>query len=128
MQLWIKDSNPELTLSAFQVTCDQDARLHFSVTEFSAYPRKNNNNNNKKRTHARRLPFKNQAQGLGSSRNASSLVRDKPNGRLRRRPVYTLPVTHLNTATSFLNPCNCCGLGSETFSVFIATAPIIQTH
>ena len=49
MQLWIKDSNPELTLSAFQVTCDQDARLHFPVTEFSAYPRKNNDNKKKER-------------------------------------------------------------------------------
>ena len=48
MQLWIKDSNPELTLSAFQVTCDQDARLHFPVTEFSADPRKNNDNKKKK--------------------------------------------------------------------------------
>lgn len=31
--------------------------------------------------------------------------------------------TYLNTATSFLNPCNCWGLGSETFNVLIATAP-----
>jgi len=32
-------------------------------------------------------------------------------------------LTDLNTATSFLNPCNWWGLGSETFNVFIATAP-----
>ena len=127
MQLWIKDSNPGLTLISLSSNPRSGCPSSFSCRRIQRLPEQTKGKE-KKRTRNRRLPFKNQAQGLGSSRNASSLVRDKPNGRLRRTPVYRIPVTHLKTATSFLNPCNCCGLGSETFSVFIATAPIIQTH
>lgn len=41
----------------------------------------------------------------------------------QKRFYSTWLCTHLKTATSFLNPCNCWGLGSETFNVLIATAP-----